>query len=92
MPAVADLPPQHSVVIVRSFPEAQGCEGRFLSDAAERATSHWEDRAERLLSRLNGADDETLDYESVPLVPVGSVLVRYEIAGELRPLPYEWDE
>ncbi len=93
MPAVADLPPTRPrIVVLRPLPDAQGREARSLSEVAERVTSHWEDRAEELLSLLNGAGDEAFDYESVPLAPAGSVVVRYEIAGELQPLPYEWDE
>lgn len=92
MPAVADLPPKCQVVVVRPLPDAQGREGQSLSEAAELATRHWEDRAEQLVSHLSGLDADALDYESLPLVPTGSVVVRYEFAGELQPLPYEWDE
>jgi len=92
MPAVADLPPKHCWIIVRPLPDAQGSEGRCLSEAADRATLHWEDRAERLLSRLTGSVDDALDYNRVPLVPAGSVVVRYVFAGDIQPLPYEWDD
>ena len=32
------------------------------------------------------------EYQSVPLEDAGTVLVRYEFAGDLEPIPYEWGD
>jgi hypothetical protein len=91
MPAIADLP-RPRVVLICPLLEAQGAEGEFLCGMAERATSHWGDRAEEILSDLSGTDDHAMDYDGVPLASAGTVMVRYVFAGDLQPLPYPLDE
>ena len=90
MPAIADLPQQSPIVHVRPVADAFGNEGVFVCKAAERAVTHWEDRAEWILTHSSESDE--LDYESVPLKVVGSIKVRCTFIGPLKPMPYEWNE
>lgn len=90
MPAIAALPPRPPVVHVFPVADSFGEEGTYLSNAVEQAARHWEERAEWILKHSDESDE--LDYEIVPLGDAGIVRVKYEFAGEIQPLPYEWDE
>jgi hypothetical protein len=90
MPAIANLPPKVPIVRVLPVADAFGDEGLFISEAAERAERHWEERAEWILTHSSESDE--LDYDIVPLDDAGAVRVRYKFAGTLEPMPYEWDD
>ncbi|MCH7724876.1 MAG: hypothetical protein IH991_00130 [Planctomycetes bacterium] len=85
MPAVADMPPKPIIAVVQSVLDPQGREGQSLVQEAEKAFLHWENRAERLLSIENGAEEDAFSYEHVPLTKVGTIRVRYKTAQPLKP-------
>ncbi|HUG19992.1 MAG TPA: hypothetical protein VMM56_13495 [Planctomycetaceae bacterium] len=90
MPLIAELPPIRFVA--HEFPQADvfGDTGKSLTKIADLATRHWRDRVEHILSESE--NEEPPDYQSIPLQVVKSVKVRYQFAGKLKPIPYDWDD
>lgn len=37
-------------------------------------------------------NEDPFGYNSVPLEIVGTIKVRYKFIGELKPMPYDWDD
>jgi hypothetical protein len=64
-------------------------EGECVRLAAREAADHWTARPSYLLAAAHAVDNFT--YDSVPLKVVGTVKVRYQLAGKLQPQPYSVD-
>ena len=92
MPAIADMPPKPIIAAVQSVPDLQGREGQSLIQVAEKAFLHWENRAERLLSVQDGAEEDAFSYEHVPLTKVGTIRVRYKTAQPLKPRRFTMED
>jgi len=60
-------------------------------NASDAARNRAEERTASHLIGIQGSDGE-LDYHPIPLEFVRTVNVRYEYVGELKPMPYDWDE
>lgn len=92
MPAVADMTAMRGFGVIQSVPDAQGREGQSLVEEFEKAFLHWENRAERLLSMEDVAEEDTFAYEHVPLTKVGTIRVRYQTAQPLEPRRFTMED
>jgi hypothetical protein len=88
---IADLPPEPPVVYTMPSADAQGDAGISVSEVAEQATQHWQDRAEWILVN-NEQEEDPYGYNSVPLEHAGTMKVKFKFIGELEPMPYDWDD
>lgn len=44
------------------------------------------------ICRDDPEEEDPFGYNSVPLEIVGTIKVRYVFVGELKPMPYDWDD
>ena len=75
--------------VERTLPMPQSKDGLWVRDAACEAADHWTARPSCVLETAQTEDQFT--YEPVPLKVVGTMRVKYRLAGRLQPRPYHVD-
>lgn len=82
--------PYPFIMSLADAPDAQGLEGKKLSENAEEVLRHCRDCAGAVVALTESTD--LFSYDHIPLMPVFFVKTRYKFIGRMKPRSFPMSE